>query len=303
MEIFDTLPTANNVAVTRYFAFALVLMSLLCSTSSFGQDSLELNRKPGRLADIIKQIADVNEVQSEHIGVAGTQSVNYQNYLRLKKSASTGDLLILLDNKNAVVACYAGLALADQSYPNLLKVFLKFLSKDRKVSTMSGCIQSKQDISSELYHQYWNNVEDKERATDKILRQLDSAILYRDNSYWLLMSRALENRVYPSAYKKRIEELAFKKSNQEALFYLCTWYRADNYDNIKKALVKYLQKTDFSTTGITDYYRTIDELLKFRDSEIESLIVQKLRKDKHWKYDDRKFKSLLEDYSIYEKFD
>jgi hypothetical protein len=117
------------------------------------------------------------------------------------------------------------------------------------------------------------------------------------------MSRALENRVYPSAYKKRIEELAFKKSNQEALFYLCTWYRADNYDNIKKALVKYLQKTDFSTTGITDYYRTIDELLKFRDSEIESLIVQKLRKDKHWKYDDRKFKSLLEDYSIYEKFD
>ncbi len=97
--------------------------------------------------------------------------------------------------------------------------------------------------------------------------------------------------------------MAFKQGNREALFYLCNWYRADNYVNIKKSLINYLKKTDFSKTGTTDYYRTLDELLKFRDSEIEALIIQKLKKDRHWNSEEAKFKSLLDNYSIYENFD
>lgn len=294
----------------KQFTISTLIIILFACNCSYGQtsniketDSLSFKEPPKKLSDIAKKIALINEVQSQHIGNAGIESDNYKNYLELKKVATTDDLLNLTYNQNAVVACYASMALADKSYSDLRTVFSKFLSHDRKVSTFSGCIKSKDGISIELYHEYWNNVEDKAKWTDKILVQLDSIILYHDNSDWLLMTRALENRVYPISYKKRIEELAFKKGNRESLFYLCNWYRADYYDKIKPALINYLKKTDFSKTGITDYYRTVDELLKFRDSEIDTLIVQKLKKDKHWKYDEQKFKSLLDDYSIYEDFD
>ncbi|TKK64103.1 hypothetical protein FC093_23305 [Ilyomonas limi] len=294
----------------KQLTISVLITILLICNYSYGQTnnskksySLGFKETPKKLSDIVKRIASINEIQSEHIGVAGIESDNYKNYLELKKVANTEDLLNLTDNQNAVVACYASMALADKSYFDLKSVFLKFLSHDRKVSTFSGCIKSKDDISTELYYQYWNNVNDKAKWTDKILLQLDSIILYRDNSDWLLMTRALENRVYPASYKKRIEELAFKKGNRESLFYLCTWYRADNYENIKKSLITYLKKTDFSKTGTTDYYRTLDELLKFRDSEIETLIIQKLKKDKFWKNEEKKFISLLDDYSIYENFD
>lgn len=273
------------------------------TTSVTKFDTAFIVQTPENLKGIVKNIAAINEVQQEHIGIGGTESENYQNFLQLKKAATTDELVNLTNDTNNVVACYASWALADKSYSNLSDIFTHFLRKDKTVKTFSGCIKSVDNISSELYHRYWNNVNDKLKATDKLLLKLDSIVLYSDNSYWLLMTRAFENRVYPASYKNRIENLAFKQGNREALFYLCNWYRADNYDNIKKSLMTYLKRTDFSTTGTTDYYRTLDELLKFRDSEIEKLIIQKLKKDKHWKSEEQKFKSLLDDYSIYENFD
>lgn len=300
----------------------LFVATLLISISSCGQtsnfqkknikdtidrqtqaDSIAFQETPKKLTDIVKRIAEINEVQSAHVGAVGVKSDNYKNFLELKEIAQTEDLLKLTDNKNPVVACYASMALADRSYPELKTIFLKFVSHPRQVSIFSGCLKSRNDISSELYHRYWNKTDDKAKVTDKMLLELDSIILYKDNSYWLLMKRAFENRVYSESYKSRIVNLAFNQGNREALFYLCTWYRADNYDNIKKSLITYLEKTDFSKTGTTDYYRTLDELLKFRGSEIETLIIQKLQKDKHWNYEKEKFKSLLDNYSIYENFD
>jgi hypothetical protein len=153
-------------------------------------------------------------------------------------------------------------------------------------------------ISCELYHRYWNSVSKRGMATDKMLLQMDSIILYNDSPYWLLTTRALENRVYPSSYKSRIRQLAFEKGNRDAVYYLCNWYKADNYNDLKQALIKYLQRTDFSKTGTTDYYKTVEELLKFGGNDIEKIITQKLQKDKHWKYEEAKFRSLLEENSV-----
>jgi hypothetical protein len=270
-------------------------------------DTLLAGSTPEHLKEIIHKIAEINEVQHQYVGFAGRESENYMNFLQLKKAATTEELISLTQDTNNVVACYAAWALADMSYPGLPGIFTYFLDAHKRVNTFSGCIRSSfYDGSVELYHRYWNNLNlsltDSIKATDKLLLQLDSIILYR-NSNWLLMSRALENRVYPASYRSRLEHLAFNKGSSEALFYLCTWHRADNYENIKKSLLAYLQKTDFSNTGTTDYYRTLDELLKFRDREIEKLIVEKMKKDRHWKNDEYRFKGLLDEYSIYENLD
>jgi hypothetical protein len=266
-------------------------------------DTTHITKIPDRLKKIVKNIATINEVQCEHIGFAGIESENYKNFLQLKQVATVDELVALTNDINNTVACYASWALADIAYSKLPAIFTRFIQTDKTVGTFCGCLQYVSHISVELYYRYWNNIDYKIRDNDSMLFQLDSIILYNKNSDWLLIHRALENRIYPTSYQNRIKDLAFKHGNHDALFYLCTWHKADNYDNIKKALITYLEETDFSKTGINYYYKTIDELLKFGDAEIETLIIQKLNTDKFWKHEKHKFQSLLNNYSIYENFD
>jgi hypothetical protein len=298
----------------------LILIATICYLSSCGQSqptqkkqikadttkqsnqsgTIQFKETPIKLKVIVSKIEAVNEVQSAHVGVAGVESDNYRNFLDLKKAATVNDLVQLTDNKNAVVACYSAMALADQSYLDLKTIFVKFLDKDRQVSTFSGCIQSEDLISSELYHQYWNNVDDNARAKDKILIQLDSVILFHKNIYWLLTTRALENRVYGEPYKTQIASLAFDKGKNDAIYYLCNWHKAEYADKLKAALLKYLKKTKFSNTGTTDYYKTIEQLFSFRDEKITKEIVAKMKKDRHWEMEKERFKFILADNNIYD---
>jgi hypothetical protein len=270
----------------------IFLTTLLSVNVSFGQSQ--------KLTTIVDKIVKINEVQQEHVGIAGSESENYKNFKQLRDIATTDELLKLTDHKNATVACYASWVLADKSYPDLKSVFEKFISNDRQVATFSGCIKSDDNISSELYHRYWNNIDDANKATDKILIQLDSVILYSKNPYWLLLDRAMENRVYKEPYKSQIAVLAFDNGNREAVFYLCNWHKAEYADKIKTALVQYLNKTDFKKTGTTDYFRTVEELFKFKDPEIKKIIVAKMKKDRHWEFEKGRFSYLLQDNYIYD---
>ena len=258
---------------------------------SFGQTK--------KLTVIVDSIAQINEVQQEHIGIAGTEGENYKNFEQLKEIATTDELVQLTDNKNATVACYASWALADNSYSDLKIIFQKFIKKDRKVETFSGCIKSQDNISVELYHRYWNSIDKDKRPTDKILMQLDSIILYSENPNWLLLDRALENRIYQEPFKTRISILAFEKGKEEVIFYLCNWYKAEYVNELKKSLVQYLKKTNFKDTGTTDYYKTVEELFKFNDPEIRKIVIAKMKKDRFWENEKERFKYLLEDNYIY----
>lgn len=250
--------------------------------------------------DIVKKIASVNELQDKHIGFAGSESEQYKNFELLKSKADIDELLKLIDNKNSVVACYAAFALVDKSYNDLSSIYLKFLNNDKEIATFSGCIKSNDKISSEFYHHYWNSVNENERENDKQLFKLDSITLYRKKSYWLLIARALENRVYPLTFNAQIEYLAFEKVNNDAIFYLSNWYKAQYKDKIEQALLLYLKQTDFKNTGTTDYYQVIAELFKFRDPDINKKILEKLKTDKHWTMEKQLFIPLLQDNGIYE---
>lgn len=264
------------------------------------EDSLSFKDAPKNLDSIVKCIAAINEVQSDHIGIGGSPSENFRNYVQLKKAATTEQLVTLTDNENATVACYAAWALADESYSDLCKVFMKFIRHDRVVTRFSGCIRSLNSISSELYHRYWNNLEVSDRPKDKILLGLDSAVLFSENPDWLLLDRALENRVYLEPYKTQIANLAFNDGHSEAIFYLCLWHRAEYVEQLKPALLKYLKETEFKNVGISPYYKTVSELLIFKDSEINNEVIVKMRNDRHWEGDEARFMHLLADCYIYD---
>lgn len=299
----------------KHLTNIILLTTLLIFSSSCGQttktktdketisknsnkDSITFKEAPQKLKTIVDKIAKINEVQEEHVG--GYESRNFKNFKQLKEIATTEELVLLTDNKNATVACYASWALADKSYPKLSVIFNKFIKHDRQVETFSGCLKSQEYISSQLYHRYWKYIDDIKKPTDKILIQLDSIVLYSQNPYWLLMTRAMENRVYQEPYKGQIAILAFEQGNRDAIYYLCNWHKAEYADKIKIALVKYLNKTAFKNTGTTDYYRTVEELFKFKDPTIRKLIIAKMKKDRHWEMEKDRFKYLLEDNYIYD---
>lgn len=269
----------------------IFLTALLSVSVSFGQTQ--------KLTTIIDKIAKINEVQGKHVGFSGTESENYKNFKQLKETATIEELVQLTDNKNAAVACYASWALADNTYINLKTIFQKFVLQDRQVETFSGCIQSQDYISSELYHRYWNSVDISKRPTDKILLELDSIIIFSKKPYWLLLNRSMENRVYGESYKTQISILAFDQGQREAIFYLCNWHKAEYADKIKVALVQYLNKTEFKKTGATDYYKVVEELFKFNDPKIRKAIIAKMKKDRHWEMEKERFQYLLSDNYIY----
>ncbi len=270
----------------------LFLITLLCVNISFAQSD--------KLTAIVDRIAAIDEVQQEHIGVAGMESANYKNFMQLKEIATTEELVRLTDYSNATVACYAGWALADNAYPDLKTLFQKFIIHDKQVETFSGCIKSRDYISSELYHRYWGFVDDSKKSTDKVLRELDSIVIYSNNPYWLLLRRAMKNRIYQEPFKSQIADLAFEKGRIEAIFYLCNWYKAEYADKIKFALVQYLNETEFKYIGTTDYYLTVEELFKFNDPEIRKAIIVKMKTDRHWEMEKERFEFLLSDNYIYD---
>ena len=115
----------------------------------------------------------------------------------------------------------------------------------------------------------------------------------------MLLTRALENRIYSEPYKTKIEEFAFEKGKVEAIFYLCNWHKAEYYERIRAALIKYLNDTNFRTIGTLYYYKAVDELLMFKNKEVNEIVVNKLKKDKHWESKKENFMYLLSMYSIY----
>ncbi len=267
---------------------SLTILLLLLFNLSWSQDTDE----------IIKRFIQTNEVQYEFIGYI--KSELYQDFEKLRDNSDLEYLVELTTHKNPIVKCYASWALADRDYRQLDEVIRSFLAKDDTFAIHTADIKDVENLSVSLYHRYWNRLTQLEKGKDEKIQRLDSIILYNPNSDWLLTLRALENRIYPRKYHPRIEELAFHKHKESAIFYLSNWYKAEYHQELKTALIEYLKKTDFEKVGVGTYYKVIFELLNFRDEKTAAVVVNKLRTDIHWRNDRQKFINLLHHHSIYE---
>jgi hypothetical protein len=156
------------------------------------------------------------------------------------------------------------------------------------------------NISSVFYHHYWQDIEIYNRADDKILAQLDSIILYSDNSPWLLKTRAFENRIYTANYMKRIEVLAFEEEYYQAMKYLFDWHRGSYHNQLEKSLSSFCQKTDFKG-NVDIYYEVIEMLLSLKTIPTKLVALEKLKKDNFWRnVEEEWFLKLLDRYYIYD---
>lgn len=205
---------------------SLILLLVLISINKLRSQNLNL---------IVKKIAKINELQFE--GQSGKYP-NFENFELLKDKANTGELINLLDNKNAVVAGYASLGLIDKNYKQIEKIFTKLLLKNKTVTTLEGCLIDEQEVPAVFYNYFIFESKLSEVEKNKTISKLDSIVIYNGNSNYLL-HKILEHKKFNSSYNQQIKHLAYQKYNQDALIYISNWKIETYKEILKKAWLTY----------------------------------------------------------------
>ena len=199
----------------------LIILTLL----TFHLEAQDIRPKINSLA---KKIAKYNQLESEHVGIAGETTVQYENFIELRDKATIDELLELLKHENSVVKGYSSWALADRMYPRLTDIIAYFLAKGDSAATQHGCIVSEEDLASEFYSRvFYQHFHNKLTETDSLffqsqIQQLDSVILYGSNDGYLMNKALSNNNGNPKNYE-RIKELAVTNNNKASLVALAKY--------------------------------------------------------------------------------
>ena len=231
---------------------------------------------PEYLKSVVLNISKINGYENGVLAKGQIKAANFENFKKLKSLASTKDLVLLTKNKNNVVALYSAIALSEANYSDIHKVFLDFLkNRKSKVETQNGCVISKEIIAVAFYKNYLFS----EKKEEKLLRKLDSLVLYNTSEEELLRY-AFKNRLYPSHFKKQIEKLAFVDKNKDAIIYLSNWYKADYNQKLQLEFKSLLNKDSLNYYQFETYIR---ELVRFNNISNNDFIKKTLKKDTVWK--------------------
>lgn len=231
---------------------------------------------PEYLKSVVLNISKINGYENGVLAKGQIKAANFENFKELKSLASTKDLVLLTKNKNNVVALYSAIALSEANYSDIHKVFLDFLkNRKSKVETQNGCVISKEIIAVAFYKNYLFS----EKKEEKLLRKLDSLVLYNTSEEELLRY-AFKNRLYPSHFKKQIEKLAFVDKNKDAIIYLSNWYKADYNQKLQLEFKSLLNKDSLNYYQFETYIR---ELVRFNNISNNDFIKKILKKDTVWK--------------------
>ena len=231
---------------------------------------------PEYLKSVVLNISKINGYENGVLAKGQIKAANFENFKELKSLASTKDLVLLTKNKNNVVALYSAIALSEANYSDIDKVFLDFLkNRKSKVETQNGCVIGEEIIAVAFYKNYLFS----EKKEEKLLRKLDSLVLYNTSEEELLRY-AFKNRLYPSHFKKQIEKLAFVDKSKDAIVYLSNWYRADYNQKLQLEFKSLLNKDSLNYYQFETYIR---ELVRFNNISNNDFIKKTLKKDTVWK--------------------
>ncbi len=253
------------------------------------------------LDTLVASIAAENRVDSRGVGIAGERTAQYDRFISLTQWPIP-DLRRLTGHSNLAVRCYAGWALAEKEYPGLDTVLVEFLKEKEMVETFSGCIRSQDPLASELYHAYWNHLRLRERGVpevaalnDPLMFRMDSIVLYSKGAYWLLLSRALENRVYPTRFNERISALAFREKDLDAVYYLFRNAKETYEKELGAALADQLRKPKLWPS---EYLDVANMILGSDNPKLKDELLKRMRTKGNWKHSLEEFEDLFRRYGL-----
>jgi len=180
--------------------------------------SCKTEKTKPEIEQLVQQIEKCNKLKYEHVGMDGHTTIQFKNYIKLRKKATTKELLSLLKHRNSVVKGYASMALADRKYSKLYEIITPFLESGETVETQNSDMTSNQELAEVFYFRVINqNNINKLSIKDSLYfslqsQKLDSVIICSKKSKGFLLEVALENsKVNPNLYT-RIKELSLQKN-------------------------------------------------------------------------------------------
>lgn len=112
---------------------------------------------PAQVRDSIElfssQIAGDSLVESEYVGVEGTQSRQFSRFTRILAIASDTQLMDLTDHASPAVRLYAYYGLTWKNPPLLIEALRNHLDDTAHIQTVNGTIQAESTVFAEAI--YW----------------------------------------------------------------------------------------------------------------------------------------------------
>jgi hypothetical protein len=263
-------------------------MGLLLLFMSCSQPKARTKVEPVIIRPAIKIIVDsitrYNQFTSSGVGYAGVRTPQWDRYEKLSTTATLPELRALTRHENAVVRCYAFLALSAKKDTAAFNILLTHLHDTARLSTFMGCIISKK-IAGDFflatvtsYHSSYTGY--KLSPNQKI--KVDSILLF-DKHITLSARYNLIYALKPQAkYYNRIKELATTENMPVAIWALAKFKRQSDIGIINKG---------FNGGGTEDY--AIRSVIEMPDSSFYPKLVSIFERE--WKqkfYDYEKWELL-----------
>jgi hypothetical protein len=213
----------------------LAFLFLLLSLNLFSQSKYDNAQITKTTHQIINEIQSINILMSGSIGYAGKRPKQYDNFTRLKGTATIDELINLTNHPNPTVRCYAFWALAYNPKINLFPIILDHINDDEMVETQFGCIGGDEPVGDFFISVVTPNQIDlnPNKLDSTQISTLDSILIYSSNNLWA--KSAAINRAEPNeSLYPIIRKLVVINNNQNALVTLAKYKNETDIELIKK---------------------------------------------------------------------
>jgi hypothetical protein len=250
----------------------LTIIILFTTLISSGQTIYNDKSISNKTKKAIKRIESVNELMGSAVGYSGTQPKQWDNFEEFKKIATKEELIELTNHPNGVVRSYSFWALSHKKNVDLFSIVKEHINDDEEISTMFGCIISKDKVGDffiDVITPEYIDLDSK-KINSKELTELDSLLIYEPNK--LSARYSAINRAEPTEnlYPK-IRELVIEEKNQSALVTLAKYKKEQDIEIIKNNR----SENDKVESG---YYHTYVAISQFPRPEFIPLLETNLNK-------------------------
>ena len=227
----------------------LILLIQLFVDTSFGESKISKD-----VIEIVKKIEEIDVLMGSAVGYSGKRPAQYENFVALRNSATTNELVELTNHKNAVVRCYSFWALSYKENVDLFPIIINHISDEEEVKTQFGCIINMEkvgdffiDIATPEYVDWNSNKLDSSQ-----LKKLDNILIFSPNNLNATLEALRRAEPIERIYE-RIRELAIKGKNQEAVVVLAKYQKEQDI----KVILNNKDETGKRENGLFFTYRAI----------------------------------------------
>ncbi|UCE07408.1 MAG: hypothetical protein JSW07_05085 [bacterium] len=231
-----------------------LIASLILLIQFFVHTSLGESKISNDVNEIVRKIEEINALMGSAVDYSGKPPAQYENFVALRKTATTNELVELTNHKNGVVRCYSFWALSYKENVDLFPIIINHISDDEEVKTQFGCKRSIEkagdffiDIATPEHFD-----SNSKKLDSSQLKKLDNILIFTPNNlnatFEAIRRAEPSERIY-----ERIRELAVKEKNQEAVVVLAKYQKEQDI----KVILNNKDETGKRKNGLFFTYRAI----------------------------------------------